>query len=62
MGDLEKINVSKCLKSCPKSSKLPNLVTLVVTLSEGRFGSLLPTYSKLHVYLEYFNKTLTLPV
>ena len=28
VGDLGKLIVAKCLKNCPKSNKLPNLVTL----------------------------------
>ena len=33
VGDLDKIIVAKALKSCPKSKKLPNLVTLLIILT-----------------------------
>ena len=29
VGDLGKVIVAKCFKTCPKSNKLPNLVTLL---------------------------------
>ena len=31
VGDLGKFNLPKALKSCPKSKKSPNLVTLVIS-------------------------------
>ena len=31
MGDLGKLIVAKVIKSCPKSNKLPDLVTLSLT-------------------------------
>ena len=43
MRDLFKLNVAKALKSCPKSTKLPNLVTLLPVYhpADG-----LPTYHR----------------
>ena len=36
VGDFDKIILPKALKSCPKSNKLPNLVTLTTELFSGR--------------------------
>ena len=34
VGDLGKLIVTKALKSCPKSNKSPNLVTLITPVIE----------------------------
>ena len=35
VADLGKLTVAKALKSCPKSNKLPNLVTLILAIHGG---------------------------
>ena len=46
MGDLGKLIVAKDFKTCPKSNKSPNLVTLPVTLL-GTLAPFLPPRYKM---------------
>ena len=43
VGDLGKLIVAKAFKTCPKSNKLPNLVTLIILFLNGCEAMQLPT-------------------
>ena len=60
VGDLENL-LPKALKSCPKSNKLPNLVTLTTTYDLGRYCFSSPSTKELHDMENYLERS-SLPI